>query len=133
MVKEHEMASRILSILEEFYYDYITPLINTVIKSNGDGTDLVVARSAVEFLLTAGLVSMHQSAMFKAVGDLVEPVDWTAHLDNLFARLSFDPGEKIWRSGQRPHSEVLYLTDTGRRRAEELLHAHGYRWWEPKE
>lgn len=138
MSKLSEFEMRILSILEEFEYENIPTMMNTIMQPAGDASELADVQRALEALVLSDFISMCME--LDAAGRLrpLSKQESIEAIEDLGSGLRFDSGPALWTDSRhkRPPSglafPIMLATKDARARGRELLEERGYQWWLPK-
>jgi hypothetical protein len=133
-----ELEKRVLSILEEFEYENVSTMMNTVMQPAGDMSELAQMQQALKALILVGFISMcmdlDASGRFKRLSQ-EESLDVIADLGS---GLRFDADRALWTDTRYKgppfglRFPFMLATKEARAKGREILEERGYKWWEPE-
>src|SRR5262245_3514029 len=96
-----ELGMRILSILEEFAYENIPSMMNTIMHPVGDASELTDMQGALHELVLADFISMCME--LDASGQLrpLPKQDSINAIEDLASGLRFDTERELWTDTRR--------------------------------
>jgi hypothetical protein len=133
-----EVAQRVLSELEEFPYDNVFALINTVFKPTGSRSEVTEFLNGVGELVDGGLVNLAMDRDPKGDLRLIQPRQTTSVFKHVEEFIEFDAQRGYWTDPRRtgpPYPEMfpaVVVSEEGLRLAREILRTRGYQWWRPR-
>jgi len=122
-----ELASRILSELEEAWEENISSTINTVTDRTGEERELADSIDAVEELVRAGLVVLSPDGVEELTAELSIEL-----IPKLASNIEFYHNERLWKWNEKLPMVEIVATEQGRDLAFEILDERGYQWWRQK-
>ena len=135
MTELSELEMRILSELEELWNENVPAMMNTVMKTTGNMSEVAQIQEALRNLLRQDLIEMHLSSI--PSGFVRQSSDEAADLiDGLSTHLNFVEESRYWtddRMSGPPYFQIpvpeIVRTEKGREKGFELLDERGYQWW----
>ena len=134
-----ELEMRILSILEEFQYENVSTMMNTVMQPAGEARELADMQQALRALVLGGLIRMcmelDASGRFKPLS----PDESLDTINDLASGLRFDVDRKLWMDTRRKGPPFgfafpfMLATKGARARGRDILEERGYQWWRSKD
>lgn len=122
-----ELASRMLSELEEAGAENFSSTVNTITDRSGEERELADSVAGVDELIRWELAVLRPEGSQK----LSKEASLEA-LSLLQSNVTFDPGEQLWKSDDTMPLVEIVATERGRDLAFEILDERGYQWWRQK-
>jgi hypothetical protein len=133
-----ELEKRILSILEEFEYENVSTMMNTVMQPAGDASELADMQRALKALVLADFISM---CMELDASGRLKPLSQQESLDviaDLGSGLRYDSDRGLWTDTRHKGPPFglafpfMLATKDARAKGRDILVERGYQWWRPK-
>ncbi|RTL71919.1 MAG: hypothetical protein EKK41_07530 [Hyphomicrobiales bacterium] len=130
-----ETEMRVLCILEEFQYENVPAMMNTIFPPTGDAGELASMLAALGSLVQRGLLSM---CIDRDLEGYIKPLPVEGSLDviqELGSHLIFDAKRGLWTDSRRqgpPFTSVfprMLATREARDLRRSLMNERGDRWW----
>lgn len=137
-IRFSEMEMRVLSILEEFQYENVPEMINTIVQPTGHARELTAMLKALAGLVRKGLVSM---CVDNDAEGYIAPLAGEASIEvirEMESYVVFDSARGIWTNTRLkgPPFGVAFPLMLATKEAQgigrEILRVRGYRWWAPE-
>ncbi|MEQ1650329.1 MAG: hypothetical protein ABL898_17250 [Hyphomicrobiaceae bacterium] len=125
---KHEIAERVLSELDEAGEENAASLANTSLDQTGLADERAIYELAINDLLSAAFIDLATKSKQQNHWTIIPPVKTLPPSLSLTSLLTYDPRRQCWTWATETKI-LLVLTDTGRRKSEQLLTERGHRWW----
>jgi hypothetical protein len=128
-----ETQQRILAALEEFRFNNIYALLNTICEPLGTSDEIEAFQAAVSGLVSQKLIVVGTEGFVPRNESLLDEADGLRLIATLEHWYRFDEIRKIWTlsKGEIRLSRIpiLRLTSLGLEMSRSVLAANGYQWW----
>jgi hypothetical protein len=124
-----ELATRILSHLEEAGEENVTSTMNTLMAATGDIGELDQTQAALEALIRLDLVRIAYRRLRPGRLQSVSKDESLSAVQAMKPYITFNSADSLWVwDRSQPRAEIV-ATDLGMARAREVLEERGYQWW----
>ena len=131
-----EVEQRILSELDELMEENIFAMLNTILSPAGDAKEVAAIQSALRALVVRGFVALGLEAFHPNNPERLSKDAASELLSHFEDWFKFDAQTALWtlRLGdiRKDRIPMIYLTATGKAKAQEILTKRGYQWWRQK-
>jgi hypothetical protein len=124
-----ELASRILSELEEAGSENFSSTVNTVLSPKGDSEEIQDSIDALEELLGRGLVVLARELSWEEPPLRLSGEESLEAMPALALCVSFDAEARLWKWDKAQPLIEIVATEVGRDAAFQILDERGYQWW----
>ena len=128
-----EFEQRLLSELEELTEENVFALLNTITSPTGDSQDVAIIQNSLRTLVIREFVVLGLEAFLPSNPERLSKDSALELLSRLQDWFQFDAHNALWTLGlgdmKKDRIPIIYLTATGKAKAQEILGQRGYQWW----
>lgn len=127
-----EIASRILTELEEAGAENVTSTMNTILDAQGGAAELSEIEAALNELVTAGLAVIGYAEGESTKITVASKEKSLADIGDFSRLLSYRIADHLWVWDEAVPLAQIVATQSGMTQARQLLEQRGYQWWKSR-